>query len=238
MTIVKHIRLGEGRFLAIKNKSIFIDFNGEERRFLFPNAFDDGVLSTEDKLLNEKISIALEDYKKQFHAMQKKPTAVIEEISKFKPSFISDRMSSNIIFDTDDDLFEAIGYLAKPGVILQIEAQVPADGNKDEEFRFYFPEQTYRPISMKETASGIPTKFGPQYRIYLGSIENCPNSIKNNLGKGQGKSVKARINRSRFVILLVHFFGFKFGYEQDLNLIRKKVIQYGYLTAFNKGFNR
>ena len=83
---------------------------------------------------------------------------------------------SKIEWPSDADKFEAIGYLAKSGVIDAIEATVPADKLrkfKDEYCNKYSIEFPY------VTKAG--SKFGYQFRIYLSDTEGCPDFLATQL---------------------------------------------------------
>lgn len=96
--------------------------------------------------------------------------------------------AQSIIFSNQKEFFEAIGFLAKPGRVAFLEAEVPQDG-KHLVFQKQFPGQIYSPITQGNTSGGNPMKYGVQYRIYLNSIEGCPITLKNNLGQGRGNCV-------------------------------------------------
>lgn len=53
---------------------------------------------------------------------------------------------------------------------------------------------------------------------------------------GNGSCV-GRINKSRFVVDLVQFYGFRFGKNQDVPAIRKIAEDNGYLEEFEKGYS-
>ena len=91
---------------------------------------------------------------------------------------------------------------------------------------------------MTITPSGRPSKFSPQFRINLANMTNCPEILKPAIGKGLGSLIVGRINKSKFVVQLVHFFGFQFGDMQNISAIKNKVAEYGYTKAFNRGYNR
>ena len=142
--------------------------------------------------------------------------------------------SQTIYITTEGQMFEIVGYLARPGRINSIEAEVPMDG-RDDIFEELFPGQKYRPIAVADTPSGMPNKLSPQFRINMGSIRNCPAVLRNNIGKGTG-SCAGRINKSKFVLLLVQKYGFKFGSSQNINEIRRIATEKGYLEEFEKGY--
>ena len=131
--------------------------------------------------------------------------------------------------------FEVVGYMACPGRVSSFEAEIPKDG-RDETFEKLFPGQVYRPIELGDTPSGLPNKLGPQFRINFSSLHNCPPVLKANIRAGNGGCV-GRINKSRFVVDLVQFYGFRFGKYQDVAAIRKIAEDNGYLEEFEKGYS-
>lgn len=245
--IVKHKKFGEGKYVSIYGQYIEIQFSVGLKKFMFPNAFDDNMLETDDPWLINKIRHVLHAVGKQYHSKETgtiKPTQkikknsreIVQKIQEFRSSFIGDR-SGFIDFNSDDELFEVIGYLAKPGRLAGIWAEIPSD-HREADFKRLFPGQEYMPITMTTTSGGLPSKFSPQFRLNLGDIKNCPSILLPAIGKGLGPSVVGRINRSKFVVQLVHFFGFKFGSTQNVSAIKNKVAEYGYTKAFNRGYNR
>lgn len=146
--------------------------------------------------------------------------------------------AGDIIFSNNNDFFEAIGYLASPGRVGFFEAEVPSNG-REKAFKNQFPRQRYRQITQGVTSGGNPMKYGVQYRIYLNSIENCPQTLKSHLR--DGRNYAARINKSAFVEKLVEKYGFKFGYGIVQNSTHIRAIVSAkhplYLADFNRGFN-
>lgn len=245
--IVKHKKFGEGKCIDIYGQYIEVQFSEGFKKFIFPNAFDDKMLDTKDSWLLDKIHQAHRTAGKQHHAQQTGITApitkphtnskvVVQRIQAFRSSFIGDR-SGFINFNSDDELFEVIGYLAKPGRLAGIWAEIPND-NREVDFKRLFPGQPYMPITMTTTPNGQPSKFSPQFRINLGNMKNCPPILIPAIGKGLGSSIVGRINKSKFVVQLVHFFGFQFGDMQNVSAIKNKVAEYGFIEAFNRGYNR
>ena len=137
---------------------------------------------------------------------------------------------SKIEWPSDEDKFEAIGYLAKPGVVETIEATVPADKLKkfkDEYHNKYSIEFPY------VTKAG--SKFGYQFRIYLSDTEGCPDFLASQLDE----KYKNRINDTSFIAELVNEYGFIFtkkpqNEEQIRNLVRAKGANQ--IRNFEKGF--
>lgn len=244
--IVKHKKFGEGKYVNIYGQYIEIQFNDGLKKFLFPNAFDNNMLETNDPWLTSKICQALQAVGKQYHAPQSKPVPtpapisnskdVVRKIQAFSSSFIGAR-SGLIDFNNDEELFEVIGYLARPGRLAGIWAEIP-DDSREQDFKRLFPGQTYMPITLTTTSGGQPSKYSPQFRINLASMKNCPAILQPAIGKGLGSAVVGRINKSKFVVQLVHFFGFQFGNTQDVSAIRNKVAAYGFMNAFDRGYNR
>ena len=243
--IVKHKTFGEGKYVNIYGHYIEIQFVDGLKKFMFPNAFDNNMLETDDPWLINKIRQALNAVGKQHHVPQTVVSAssprpnskeVVRKIQAFSSSFIGDR-SGFIDFNSDDELFEVVGYLAKPGRLAGIWAEIPSD-DREADFKRLFPRQPYMPITMTTTPSGRPSKFSPQFRINLANMTNCPDILIPAIGKGLGSSIVGRINKSKFVVQLVHFFGFQFGDIQNISAIKNKVAEYGYTRAFNRGYNR
>ena len=245
--IVKHKTFGEGKYVNIYGHYIEIQFIDGLKKFMFPNAFDNNMLETDDPWLINKIRQALNAVGKQYHAPQTGTTVppkitpansrdVVRKIQAFSSSFIGDR-SGFIDFNSDDELFEVVGYLAKPGRLAGIWAEIPND-YREADFKRLFPGQPYLPITMTTTSGGLPSKFSPQFRINLGDMRNCPAILKPVIGKGLGKTIVGRINKSKFVVQLVHYFGFQFGDTQNVSAIKNIVAGYGYTKAFNRGYNR
>ncbi len=245
--IIKHKKFGEGKYNNIYGHYIEVRFSDGLKKFIFPNAFDDNMLETDDPWLISKIRQALKAVDKQYHAPQTGKTVptkrvsangkdIVRKIQAFNSSFIGDR-SGFIDFNSDDELFEVVGYLAKPGRLAGIWAEIPND-DREADFKRLFPGQPYMPITMNITPSGQPSKFSPQFRINLGNMTNCPDILRPAIGKGFGNAIVGRINKSKFVVQLVHYFGFQFGDTQDVSAIKKIVDAYGYTNAFNRGYNR
>lgn len=245
--IVRHVKFGEGKYVNIYGHYIEIQFSEGLKKFVFPNAFDNNILETDDSWLLNRIRQALPAVVKQNHVPQtrlnvptKKTIAkskdVVRKVQAFSSSFIGER-SGYIDFNSDDELFEVVGYLAKPGRLAGIWAEIPSD-DREADFKYLFPGQPYMPITMTTTPSGRPSKFSPQFRINLANLTNCPAILKSAIGKGLGSSIVGRINKSKFVVQLVHFFGFQFGDMQNVSAIRNKVTEYGYAEAFDRGYNR
>ena len=245
--IVKHKKFGVGKYENINGQYIEILFGDGLKKFLFPNAFDNNMLETDNSWLIDKIRQAHQTVGKQNHAPQiglKMPTKsspsnskeVVRKIQAFSSSFIGER-SGYIDFNSDDELFEVVGYLARPGRLAGIWAEIPND-DREADFKRLFPRQPYMPITMTTTPSGRPSKFSPQFRINLADMKNCPAILIPAIGKGLGSSIVGRINKSKFVVQLVHFFGFQFGDMQNVSDIKNKVAEYGFTKAFNRGYNR
>ena len=138
---------------------------------------------------------------------------------------------SKIEWPSDADKFEAIGYLAKAGVIEMIEATVPEDKLKkfkDEYCNKYSLEFPY--------VTKARSKFGYQFRIYLSDTEGCPDFLATQLDE----KYKNRINDTTFIAELVNEYGFRFtkepqNEEQIRGLVRAKAANH--IKSFEKGFS-
>lgn len=136
---------------------------------------------------------------------------------------------------SERDLCLILGYLASPGRIGQIEAQVPED--KSLEFERGYPGVQYYPITRGTTRGGHENKQGHQFRIYLNNIRNCPTVLIPYLMKGTGSYVK-RISRGKFIEKIIENYNFVFGEIQNCNAIRNAVLARHpqYINDFDTGF--
>ena len=136
---------------------------------------------------------------------------------------------SKIVWPSTEDKYEAIGYLAIPGVVSAIEATVPI--GKEEKFK--------REYDGKYTSEYPYTanKYGNQFRIYLNDVEGCPSFLMSQLDS----TYNCRINDTAFIKELVLEFGFKFTRgEQNYDWIKELAIKKANVSeraAFRKGIN-
>lgn len=134
---------------------------------------------------------------------------------------------SKIEWPSDKEKFEAIGYLAKPGVVDCIEATVPPE--KLEKFKEeydgkYTSEYPY-----------MADKYGYQFRIYLNDTEGCPDFLASQLDR----KYQNRINDTRFIAELVKEYGFCFThFPQFFDIIHKTVLlkRPEQIPSFMKGY--
>lgn len=235
--IVNHSSYGTGTVISIYGSRIDIDFSGRIVSMVFPGAFYTG-LSTVDVELQDIAQKALAKVTKQTHSSNSNTstkTDVLKIISDFQFDFIRDRCKS-LDFTTNEELFEAIGYLTKPNVLHGIWAEIPQSACS--EFKSVFPEETIMPITKGVTEQGMSNKFGVQCRLNLSDVTNCPDIIKYRLSKGLGKTIVNRLNCTRFALQMVKFFGFHFGNQkQDFSSIYSIAEDYGYGDSFMKGYN-
>ncbi len=251
MSKVKHKTFGEGTVKSISGGYIEIDFSGQVKKFMFPKAFE-AFLTTEDEELLKKIAEEKEKADKEAKAAAAKKAAVATPISlapsrESRPSYgrtyyhsvnhpLVGERAQTIDVGSEEEMFEIVGYMASPYRVSSFEAEVPKDG-RDETFERLFPGQTYRPIELGDTPSGMPNKLSPQFRINFADLSNCPDKLMRNMGKGTGSCV-GRINKSKFVIDLVQNYGFRFGDRQDVSAIRSIAQKRGYIEAFERGYRR
>ena len=246
---VKHRVYGNGIVKHLDLDYIIITFEGQDKKFQFPQAFDK-FLSTEDSVLISEIN----DAKKRVNTNN--VTQTMNQIgipsSQGKRSNPSTKQfvrhtnfgvnnlligvrAQGIDIYSEEEMFEIVGYMAAPGRINSIEAEVPRDG-RDIVFESLFPDQKYRPIEMGDTPSGLPNKLSPQFRINFGNLRNCPAVLIQNMGKGNAACI-GRINKSRFVIQIVQEYGFRFGEYQNVDVIRSIAKRRGFLDAFERGYS-
>lgn len=245
---VKHKSYGEGTVKSIRDGIIEVEFGNQVKKFQFPKAFGP-FFATDDPDLMEKVRSAKESFEKE-----EKQKVTLGSVRQANYSHIEEKRSDyhmgnqnamsmllgdrakTIYVGSEAEMFELVGYMAAPGRVSSFEAEVPKDG-RDKAFESLFPGQTYRPITMGDTPSGLPNKIGPQFRINFANVRNCPDVLKENMGKGNGGCV-GRINKSRFVLDLVLNYGFQFGSYQNTSYIRAIAEQKGYIEEFEKGYNR
>lgn len=252
MSIVKHKTFGNGTVKSIDGGYIEIDFNGQIKKFSFPKAFE-AFLTTDDQNLIQRVNTAVQEAEarqKKENATNNKPqivsssTPIASSRSRSFSGSYSHGISHPLIGEraqtinvrSEEEMFELVGYMASPYRVSSFEAEVPKDG-RDETFEKLFPGQTYRPIELGDTPSGMPNKLSPQFRINFSDLSNCPEILKSNMGKGTGSCV-GRINKSRFVIDLVQNYGFRFGDRQDVSTIRSIAQKRGYIEAYERGYRR
>lgn len=125
----------------------------------------------------------------------------------------------------DDVRRELIGYLAQPGIIANITAEVPAKKCADFEAKYGV---TPYPVNSEH-------KYGDQYRIYLSDPDDCPAILKAALDQKYN-----RLNDTVFIRELVDEYGFSFFQpKQDVRTIHNKAKAKGGTgyEAFLRGFN-
>lgn len=244
--IVRHKAYGNGTVASISEDYIEIDFDSQIRKFQFPQGFDKFLSSDDEELLaklekaraklqiTEKKKTGNVSYSVSGTTVKKQPRvySVVESVDN---PLVGAR-AQTISVSSESEMFEIIGYMATPGRVGSIEAEIPKDG-RDRMFEKMFPGQTYRPIEMGNTPSGMPNKLSPQFRINFSNLRNCPEILKKNMGKGNSSCV-GRINKSKFVINVVQQYGFRFGDQQDVNAIRAIAEKRGYKEDFERGYLR
>lgn len=131
----------------------------------------------------------------------------------------------------EDQLCEAMGYLATPGR-MRIEAQVPC--GKEHIFEREYPGQMYDNM--------LPTsdKRSFQLRIMMKNTMHCPYFLLREITAGGGNNTPGCISRGKFVEKIVGEYGFRFTVDfQDVNIIRANVQRRHpkCLSYFDKGYN-
>ncbi len=111
--IIKHKKFGEGKCVNIYGHYVEVQFRDGLKKFMFPKAFDDNMLETDDPWLINKIRQAHKAVENQNHTPQTGKTVptkrvsangkdVVRKIQAFNSSFIGDR-SGFIDFNSDDE---------------------------------------------------------------------------------------------------------------------------------------
>ncbi len=244
MYTVKHRTLGNGVVTDIVGNYVTVHFDNAEKRFLvkgFDKFFE--IYDDELKELVNQANKVVEAPKPTNYIVPGSPkcphqhkssavgTAVYVEENN--TNGLLGTRAQTIHFADMHQMFEIIGYIARQGRVGSFEAEVPADG-RDVLFEKMFPGQTYRPIRMGDTPSGMPNKLSPQFRINFLDLTNCPQVLKTNMGQGNGGCV-GRINKSGFVLMLVQQYGFRFGDRQNIADIRSIALKRGYVEDFERG---
>lgn len=234
---VTHPLYGEGTVKRIYGSRIDIDYAEKSISMVFPGAFSTGLSTSDAELLN-LVEEASKTVTRQVHTStsSNRKIDVLKILDDFSFGFVSSRVKS-LDFSSNEELFEVIGYLAKPKVVHGVWAEIP--NSAYHEFKKVFPDETIMRITEGTTEKGMSNKFGVQCRLNLGFVDNCPSVLSARLAKGLGVQIVNRLNCTLFVLQLVKFFGFHFGNEkQNFSDIRRIAEDYGYLTEFNKGYNR
>lgn len=135
------------------------------------------------------------------------------------------------IITSDQELCYILGYLARPGRIKYIEAQVPY--GKENIFINAYPGANYD--EMKCTSD----KQSFQFRIILNYNGNCPQALEDALTSGGGPYYKNCISRGRFIERIINEYGFEFFNEPNPGIIRSLVQRRHpyYLQDFDEGYN-
>ena len=141
---------------------------------------------------------------------------------------------SKIDWTTSEMMFEAIGYLACPGVVAKIEAMVPADRLEKFKYKYKGLYSDEYPYVVK-----AGSKYGEQLRLYLNDNDGCPPFLREHLDSKYG----IRLNDTSFISHIVRVLGFRItNSPQDSNHIHETVrsIYEGKLeyAAFLKGYNK
>ena len=234
-----HKIYGTGFVTAFYKDCIVVSFGSISKTFTRISAT--GMIKTTDSFLLEWLDGKcdfLPFYTESADSVSENiPTTQTKRKKQYKPTTSSRLVGprAESIPMTCEQMFEVVGYMAHPGRVSSFEAEVPKDG-RDKTFETLFPGQIYRSIELGDTPSGLPNKLGPQFRINFASLSNCPPVLKAYVRAGNAGCV-GRINRSRFVVDLVQFYGFRFGKHQDISAIRKIAEENGYLEEFEAGYS-
>lgn len=238
---VTHRTFGSGVVTKIREGYAFVKFGNNEKQFAlkgFDKFFqiDDvelkNIVDKENGVISAPAKVGTTPVGR---TAQVKTTFNLSSYSNDAASVLLGSRAQTINVTSENQMFEIVGYMARPGRVSSIEAEVPMDG-RDDLFEKFFPGQTYRPITLGDTPSGLPNKISPQFRINFASVRNCPQILKANMGAGNASCV-GRINKSRFVLFVVQNYGFRFGDWQNVDAIRKIATERGYLADFERGYS-
>jgi hypothetical protein len=245
--VVTHSKFGQGHVVFESGDTITVEFSCGKKIFAYPDSIGVYLQPTSSSFVQmaeqRKAEIqqqkeaeqaaaeaeqadTTESFERAAHAVS--PTSTLKQLAGFR--------AQTIRFHDQDELFEVLGYMATPGRLKSIDAEVPCDG-REAIFRQLFPGQKFMPITINKTPSGMPSKVGPQFRINFLNLDNCPEALKDNVGVGIG-NVAGRINKSEFVLTVVQQYGFSFGDVQDVEKIRAIAKRFGHAEAFEQGFAR
>ena len=132
---------------------------------------------------------------------------------------------------SEQELCYILGYLAAPGRIKYIEAQVPY--GKEHMFTNAYPGANYD--EMKITSD----KQSLQFRIILNYNGNCPIALEKALTNGGGPFYKNCISRGRFVERIINEYGFKFFDAPNAEVIRNLVNRKHpvFIKDFDEGYH-
>lgn len=240
---VRHRSGQEGVIKTCDGHYITVDFGGNESEFVFPDAIGKFLYSDDVQLLQsaEKEKIIKE---KKIENQKRLEQEKIEKLSKLRGTVSGNesdfetpllgKKSEDISFASQEEFYEAIGYLSKPGRIVFYQAEITED--KEKQFVSLFPDQYYKVIKTSYGKDGKVTKQGCQFRINLGNINECPDFLLRHINQTE-RSWAGRINRSKFALRLVQNNGFSFGYSQNFEKI-KELVPEKYISSFMRGVNR
>ena len=135
------------------------------------------------------------------------------------------------IVTSEKELCYILGYLARPGRIKYIEAQVPY--GKENEFMNAYPGADFD--KMKITSD----KQSFQFRIILNYNGDCPQGLADALTSGGGPFYKNCISRGRFVERIINEYGFEFFNVPNAISIRDIVYRKhpDFLEDFDAGYD-
>lgn len=215
---VNHAVYGKGFVTKIdtKNKAIVADFGDYDIRSLSVMLFDSGKVTTTDEVISKAVNKFRRSIAKKNPNIRK-----IHGVTYGMDSFFEGTVAQDIDSCSDEDFYEAIGYIAKN--VSAIEVQIA-------EFKVEaFEEMFGKGINPYIHKSG---DIGSRFRICFERTENIPKILEDCL------SEDGRITKSLFIEKLIKFFGFKFGTEQNVEEIRKIAVSNGFETEFTRGYNR
>lgn len=135
------------------------------------------------------------------------------------------------IVTSEKELCYVLGYLARPGRIKYIEAQVPY--GKEHVFMNAYPGADFDRMKISSDKQSF------QFRIILNYNGDCPQALEDALTSGGGPFYKNCISRGRFVERIINEYGFEFFNAPNAILIRDMVSRKhpDFLEDFDAGYD-
>lgn len=168
-----------------------------------------------------------EEAKKKAEAEAKAEAKRQAKISKVRESFEELKTSYKAFGDENEDFWYSIGWLAKhAGTVL---AKMPEYLETD--FVNYFGDVPRMIIdSKKKTSGGFSYQWSYEFKFSLKKVKEIPLSLH-----GIVPLDKKVISNTKYIWGLVRDYGFSFGKEQDIELI-KSYVPNQYITNFEQGY--
>ena len=196
---------------ALEVAATILDYDQIERTELFAAKLN------EEKKAAEAAKQAERDKKK------------LEKLKNHRAELIRQLDGIHTPIHTESDFYVSLGYIAKH--IGTISATIPTWAESWFVKKFGTAEKKVVDETRK-TVNGYSMKFAPSFSLSLKKAKNVPADIQA-LADTSKKSFT--IHNTELVFDLVDNYGFKFGKEQDIEDIKKKIPN-NYLANFDMGY--